>query len=140
VKCSSIMKTDVAAAHENDRIYAAAAMMRDKNVGFLPVLDLSNRVVGTVTDRDLALRVVADGIDHDRMVAEVMTQEVVAVAPDDDIDAAEELMMREQKSRIMVIDQGVLVGVISLSDIAVVDAEDRAGQVLADVADREVRH
>src|SRR5207253_3180396 len=131
---------DVALVHESERAWAAAALMRDRNVGFLPVCDQDGRVIGTITDRDIAVRVVADGVSSDRNVGEVMTAAVFSVHPDDDLARAEQLMEAEHVSRIVVVDgDGKLAGVISLSDVADRERVERAGEVFTEVAARETR-
>lgn len=120
--CREIMKRDVCSLSSGDSVVTAATKMRDQNVGFLPVCDERMKVLGTVTDRDIAIRVVADLRDGSTLVGQIMTREVVACEPEDDISDAAELMADQRKSRIMCIAaDGRLVGVISLSDIAEFD-------------------
>src|SRR5215813_12298384 len=139
MRCQEIMKKDVESVFLTDTVQVAARRMRDKNVGFLPVCDESKRVVGTITDRDLAIRVLADASPSTTRVDEVRTREVVCCAPQDDLEKAEKLMAKNQKSRIMCLDtKGQLVGIISLSDIAEKD-ESKASSTLRQVAERESR-
>jgi len=114
-----IMKTDVESVSPADTIQEAASKMRDDNVGFLPVCDESRQVLGTITDRDIAVRAVAEAQPATTPVEDIMTGEVVACSPKDTIDTALQLMAENHKSRIMCLDdEGRLIGVISLSDIA----------------------
>jgi CBS domain-containing protein len=114
--------------------------MRDGGFGFLPVCDASRKALGTVTDRDLAVRILAEGRAPSTPVDAVLTREVVACQPDDDLHKAEDLMGLYQKSRIMCVDgDGKLVGVISLSDIAQKEKGARAAQTLRQVSEREAR-
>jgi CBS-domain-containing membrane protein len=134
------MKRDVECARKNDTVKAAAKKMRDENIGFLPICEDGMRVLGTITDRDLAIRVLADdGKNADTQLGDVMTREVVSCKPSDDVRHAEELLAKHKKSRIMCIDDaGKLVGVISLSDIAQRDQGDRyVAQTLRHVTQRE---
>jgi CBS domain-containing protein len=97
------------------------------------------RVVGTVTDRDLAIRAVADDLPASTMVESLMTREVIGCRPEDQLAYARELMARHHKSRIMCINQnGRLEGVISLSDIAQLDALSGI-DTLRQVSSREAR-
>jgi CBS domain-containing protein/RNA polymerase-binding transcription factor DksA len=141
MRCEEIMKQDLEVVRERDSVQAAAGRMRDANIGFLPVCTDSLRVVGTVTDRDLAVRVCAENRPADTtQVGEIMTRDPVACRPSDDVRHAERLMGERQKSRIMVIDEDeVLVGVISLSDIAEREAPPQAARTFQDVSAREVR-
>lgn len=136
--CSEVMKSEPACVLPDTTVQTAAQRMGDQNIGFLPVCDATDKVLGTLTDRDIAVRVVAKALPATTRVADVMTCEVVACRPDEDIQQAEERMRTAQKSRIMCTDaQGCLVGVISLSDIARSGPDDRAAGTLRAVAMRE---
>jgi CBS domain-containing protein len=138
MRCQEIMKKDLKCISPNESVQIAARRMRDENIGFLPVCDDSKKVLGTVTDRDLAIRVLAQGSPAGTHVQEVMTREVVSCRPEDDLRKAQELMARHQKSRLMCVDDaGQLLGVISLSDLA--QHEEGASSTLRSVSEREVR-
>lgn len=140
MKCEEIMKRDVECVSPRDAVEDAAAQMRDENVGFLPVCDQSKKVQGTITDRDIAIRLVAGKKPGSTLVEDIMTREVIACRPEDDLRDAEEAMAANHKSRIMCLDDGGrLLGVISLSDIAQHEAGGRASQTLREVSEREVR-
>jgi CBS domain-containing protein len=112
--------------------------MKEQNIGFAPICNEAGEPVGAITDRDLAIRVLADGRPAECNIADVMTRDVVACHVGDDLSSAEQLMRDHRKSRIMVCDQGgKLVGVISLSDVADMESEETAGRTLRDVASRE---
>lgn len=137
--CKQIMKRDIVCVRSDDSVQSAASSMRDDNIGFLPVCDASGRVVGTITDRDIALRIVADELPADTPVELAMTREVVACAPSDDVHRAEQLMGRYKKSRIMCVDDfGRPVGVISLSDIAQHASSEQTARTMRRVTTREV--
>jgi len=137
--CHEVMKTAVHCVSPQATVAEAAAIMRDEGIGFLPVCDAQRHVSGTITDRDIAIRVVANSESPAQALEKFMTREVVACRPADDLDYAQELMSQARVSRIMCIDEnGELQGVISLSDIADVEGE-RASATLRDVSDREVR-
>ena len=140
MRCQDIMKKPVICCKETETVQTAALRMRDSNVGFLPVCSPEDRVVGILTDRDIALRVCAGGLDAGRLpISEVMTREIVACHPGDDVRFVEGLMARNHKSRILIIDPaGKAAGVISLSDIARHDKV-FAADTLRLVATREVR-
>ena len=139
MRLQEIMKKDVECVSPQDTVQAAARRMRDENIGFLPVCDQSRKVLGTVTDRDLAIRVLANGSPANTRVEEVMTHEVVSCRPEDDLRKVEELMAKNHKSRIVCLDNNErLAGVISLSDIAQADIG-RASQTLRQVSEREAR-
>ncbi len=97
---------------------AVARRMRDRDVDFLPICDKQGRVIGTITDRDIAVRVVADALNYDLPITDVMTHEVVACRVDHDVLHAARLMEASHKSRVVVLDlDGRLAGVVSLSEI-----------------------
>jgi CBS domain-containing protein len=136
--CEEIMKSDVECLTVKDTVQTAAQKMRQTNIGFLPVCDNGKKVVGTVTDRDLSIRVLADNRPASTPVGDVMTREVVACRPKDDIQKAEQLMSQKKKSRILCTsDQGQLMGVISLSDIAQRDNDKNVAQTMRQVTKRE---
>lgn len=138
MRCEEIMKRDVVCVSPRDTVEDAAARMRDDNIGFLPVCDQSKQVLGTLTDRDLAIRVVAARKPGSTFVEDVMTREVIACRPEDSVGAAEKAMAQNHKSRIMCLDKGGrLVGVISLSDIAQHERGGRAAETLREVSERE---
>ncbi len=140
MRCEEIMKRDVECVSPRDTVVDAACRMRDENVGFLPVCDPSKKVLGTLTDRDIVIRHVASQKQGNSVVEDVMTREVVACRPQDDLRKAEQLMTQNHKSRIMCIDDGGrLVGVISLSDIAQHETGPRALEMLKQISEREVR-
>jgi CBS domain-containing protein len=90
--------------------------------------------VGTLTDRDIVVRAVADQLSYQSQVEDVMTADVVSCRPEDDLERAEELMRANQVSRVLVLDDdGRIAGVISLADIARYELEREAGHTLADV-------
>jgi len=137
-ECRQIMKREIECLSPRESAQAAAARMREQNIGFLPVCDVGMEVLGTVTDRDIAIRIVAEQLPAGTAVGQIMTREVVACSPEDDIDVAKELMAIHRKSRIMCIDDaGSLIGIISLSDIARLEG-DGAARTLREVTRREV--
>ena len=138
MRCEDIMKRNVAYVSPADTAQHAAQKMRRSNVGFLPVCDSERHVVGTVTDRDLALRLVAEGRGTDTKIADVMTHEAVTCRPGDDLHRAEQIMSTQRKSRILCVDEhGSIVGVISLSDVAQYEESERAGRIMRSVTERE---
>jgi CBS domain-containing protein len=137
--CEEIMKRDVECVSPSDALEDAARRMRDENIGFLPVCDESRQVLGTITDRDIAIRAVAESLPSTTPVEDVMSSEVVSCSPKDDVEVALELMAENRKSRIMCLDSdGRLTGVISLSDIAQLEEAGDASETLRQVSGREV--
>jgi CBS domain-containing protein len=138
-RCADFMKSNPQSVRESDSVRLAAEIMSVANVGFLPVLDGDRRVVGTITDRDIVVRGVALGSDpDDRSVADVMSHNVVACRPEDEMAIVEQFMAYYQVSRLVITNErDELVGVISLSDIAEREPAKRAARTLRAVAARE---
>jgi CBS domain-containing protein len=136
--CQDIMKTDVRCVTPDTSVAEAAALMRDEGIGFLPVCDETHSVVGVLTDRDIAIRVVAENEAADQPVGRFMTPAAVTCHAGEDLGAAQDLMGEMQVSRIMCLDDnGQLAGVISLSDLALADED--AAITLRNVSLREAR-
>jgi CBS domain-containing protein len=132
------MNTPVAVCAELLSVRACAEIMRDERLGFMPVLDAAQEVVGVVTDRDLTVRVLAQGLPPTALVGEVMTRDVRVCHPGDGLQVAERKMASTMKSRLVVVDaDGRCVGVLSLTDIAQADSRSRAGSLLRAVTRRE---
>lgn len=138
MRCDQLMHTPVRWVEVEDTVRTAARVMRDENVGFLVVRDKSGRIVGTLTDRDIALRLVADDHVPGMKVGTVMTRELVHCHPDDDMTVAETLMRQHRKARIVCTDVGGhAVGIISLADIARVERPQVVGELLREITTRE---
>ena len=137
--CRDIMKINVTCTTAQSPVADAAALMRDEQIGFLPVCDDTGKVVGTLTDRDIAIRVVAEGESPEEPIELFMTNDVVVCRSDDEVGVAQDLMSDLQVSRIICLsDSGQLEGVISLSDIAQLGHEADASDTLRSVSAREV--
>jgi CBS domain-containing protein len=142
MQCSTLMKADVECCELDDTAEHAAQRMAERNIGFLPICDGKGRVVGTLTDRDIVLRVVARGLDAAATpLRDVYTHDIVACAADDELSVAEALMSKHKKSRIICLDaERHLAGVISLSDVARFETGARSSALLRAVAQREARN
>lgn len=139
MRCRDVMKAEVWSVRWDEPVYRVAEKMEAERIGFVPVIDAMKRLIGVVTDRDLALRVVARRLSPATEVRDVMTRDLVWVKALDPIERAEELMTTHKRSRLPVIDDfGECVGVISLSDLAHALPNDVSGRVLEGVTEREV--
>jgi CBS domain-containing protein len=141
MQCHEIMKSEVESFRETDSIMEIARRMREVNIGFAPITDRDGRPLGTITDRDMAIRVCAEDRRASRTAAsEVMSHEAVTCRASEDVDRAEEIMSEHHKSRLMIVDEaGRLVGVLSLSDIFAEAAGAKATETFRRIAEREVR-
>ena len=114
-----LMSRDVISVSPETAADAAARMLSRQNVGALPVCAGGGQVRGMVTDRDIVLRCVAAGKDPKTTpVREIMSGRVVAAAPEEDAEEAARRMAREQVRRLPVLEQGRLVGMLSLGDLS----------------------
>ena len=139
VKVKQIMTTDVSTVTPNDTVTKAASIMKQLNVGSVPVTD-GSRVVGIVTDRDITLRGVAKSGDPNQKISEVMTSDVKYATPDMDVHAVADLMAENQVRRLPVIDNDRLVGIVAIGDLAVENIfENEAGEALHNIS-MGVRH
>lgn len=119
MKANEIMTPTPATTSPEASAQEAARLMERHDCGSLPVVDSAGCLCGVVTDRDLAVRGVAQGKAPDTRVRELMTATVHTVRPEDDLDKVEELMAREQIRRVPVVDgQGRCVGVVAQADLA----------------------
>jgi CBS domain-containing protein len=123
----------------------AARIMRDEDIGVVPVVEdeSSRRLVGVVTDRDLAVRIVAEGRDADTPVVEVMTASRLAtVTPDVDVDDVMDAMAAEQVRRIPIVDErGSLVGIVSQADVVrKARDDDKAERTVEQISEPGGRH
>jgi CBS domain-containing protein len=125
---------------EKDTARQAATLMRDENLGFVPICDESGRMTGTVTDRDIVVRLVAEDTSPNEPLRTFMSRNPVVCAPKEDLSAIEKLMVDNHKSRIVCVDDaGRPVGIISLSDIAQLEDSERTGTMLRAITEREAR-
>jgi CBS domain-containing protein len=129
------MTQDVCAIDADKPVSYSAKMMRDEDVGLAPIVE-GDRLVGTVTDRDIALRVVAEGRDPERTtVREIASTRLVTVAPDQDLDEALHLMAKHQVRRLPVVEEdGRLVGVLAQADVAREGRDAQTGDVVEKIS------
>jgi CBS domain-containing protein len=135
--CADLMTVDVAVVRPDDTVARAASEMRERNLGFLPVCTSDGQVVGVLTDRDLALRMLAEGRSPQTRVADVMSRDPVICPADAELELADGLMRAHRKRRLPCVDdQGRLAGVLSLADVARYCDHERAGELLDELARR----
>lgn len=118
VKIQDVMTRDPRSVSPEAPARDAARIMREEDVGIVPVVE-GSRLVGVITDRDLAVRLVADGRDGNTTVRDVMSSQAIATCrPDEDLDRAMDTMAREQVRRIPIVDErGSLVGIVAQADV-----------------------
>ncbi len=135
-KVREIMTAEVETAEPDTTLDEIATMMRDGDVGAIPVLE-DDELVGIVTDRDIVVRYIAEGKDPaETTVDEVLSEELESASPDMDVEAAADIMSRRQIRRLPVVEENRLVGIVSLGDIAVKHADEQvSGEALEDISE-----
>ena len=113
----------------------AAKMMRDEDVGLAPIVE-GQKLIGTLTDRDIAIRVVAEGKDpQSTTVREVATTRLVTIDLDQDLDDALRLMAKNQVRRLPVVEEdGKLAGVVAQADVARHVSDQQTGEVVEEIS------
>ena len=118
LRCSEIMTKNVRTAAPGATLKEVATLMREGDMGAVPVVD-GGKLIGIVTDRDIVVRAVAEGLRNDTPIAEVMTTELFTVTPGDFAFEAIRLMGDKQVRRIPVVaGDGSLAGIIAMADVA----------------------
>lgn len=134
MRVSELMTRDVRIANPNETIQEAARMMAEIDAGAIPVGD-NDRLVGMLTDRDIAVRAVAEGRGPDTKVGDVMTNDVKYCFEDEDTDHVCRNLGDQQIRRIPVVDRNKrLVGILSLGDLALEGGNGAAGETLAAIS------
>ncbi|KLK90500.1 inosine-5-monophosphate dehydrogenase [Microvirga vignae] len=140
MKVSELMTRDVRLIEPTQTIREAARLMADLDAGILPVRD-GDRLVGMITDRDIAIRAVAQGRGPDTPIREAMTDEVLYCFEDDDTDAVERNMADIKVRRLPVLNRDKrLVGIISLGDLAMKDKAAKVGAAMAGISQPGGQH
>ena len=118
LRCREIMTKNVTTAASSSSLREVAALMRDGDMGAVPIVD-DGKLIGIVTDRDIVIRAVAEGKDASTPIEMAMTTELFSVGPDDFVFEAVRLMGDKQVRRIPVVGEGgELAGIISMADVA----------------------
>ena len=132
---ADVMTPGVETTTSSEALRDAARTMREGDFGSMPVVD-DGRLVGILTDRDIVVRGVAEGLDPTvARVGDVASRTPVAVAPDQDLDEAMELMAEHRVRRLPVVDDGRLVGVLSQADVALEAKEKKTGEVVQQISE-----
>jgi CBS domain-containing protein len=135
LKLSDLMTSKVESVTPYATILDAAKKMKSHNVGTIPVCE-GDKIVGIVTDRDIVLRIIADGKDTmTTKCGDIMTKELILGSPEMDAHQAAQLMADEQIRRLPVVDNGKLVGIVAIGDLAVKPIYvNEAGDALSDIS------
>jgi len=119
MRLQEIMTKNVITAQPNTTVTDAAKIMQAHNVGAIPVCDQNKKVLGIITDRDIVVRSIANNGDPKTTTIDgLMTKEVVTAEPDMDAEEAARLMARHKIRRLPVVQNGRLVGIVAIGDLA----------------------
>ncbi len=137
MEISEIMTGQVVSICEDEPVIAAARLMKQYNFGSVPVRDDRGHLKGIITDRDIVLRCVAPGVSpRDLKVSEIMSRNLETASPHDDAAWAAERMSERQIRRLPVTDDGMLIGIVALGDMARCRSCDmEAGQALSGISE-----
>lgn len=131
MKVREAMTTAVQLVSPDQSIRQAARLMADCDIGALPVGE-NDQLIGMITDRDIAVRAVADGLDPDTKISAVMSREVLYCFDDDELDDVADNMSNIRVRRLPVVNRHKrLVGIVSISDLASCEDEEKTGKTIA---------
>lgn len=134
MKIKEVMTTDVETCHPDTPLYEVASKMKELDVGVIPICQ-NDELVGLATDRDLIIKGMADQLPIDAPVSQVMTGDPVRGSIHMSAEEAADLMADVQIRRLPIVDEGKLIGIVSLGDLAVNEqVNDDAGQALEDIS------
>lgn len=138
-KCNEVMTKNPVCCLPNDSVAKAAGLMKSENIGSIPVIEneQTQKLVGIVTDRDLALEIVAEGLDaKSTKVETVMTRKVVTCLADDDLQKALDAMAEHQLRRIPVVDNDKrILGIIAQADVATrADQPEKTAEMVKEIS------
>jgi CBS domain-containing protein len=130
-----LMTSNPTTIEPNKTVVDAAKLMRDEDAGLIPVVE-GQKLIATITDRDIALRVVAEGKDAGSTnVRDVASTRLVTVDPDQSLDEALRLMARNQVRRLPVVEEdGKLVGIVAQADVARHTSDEKTGEVVEQIS------
>ena len=126
------MTGDPRSIGQSASVVEAALLMREEDIGSLPITD-DEKLVGMITDRDITTRVVAEAADPKMTsVGDVYSRDLISVEPDNDLEEAVQLMARHQVRRLPVVENGSLVGIVAQADIALTlrENETKTGELV----------
>ena len=130
-----VMTSDPCTIDADKSVAYAAKMMRDEDVGLAPIVE-DDKLIGMLTDRDIAIRVVAEGRNSDQVtVGEVASKQVVTIDPQQDLVEALRIMAKHQVRRLPVVkEDGQLVGVVAQADVAREGDDKQTGELVQEIS------
>jgi CBS domain-containing protein len=137
-KIKDIMTEEVECCTLLDNVYEVALKMKELNVGAIPILD-QDKLVGMITDRDIVVRGVAEKHPGSTKVEDIMSNSLVTVSPESSSKEAAKLMAEHQIRRLPVVEEGKLIGIVSLGDFAIHElTDDQAKEALTEISEHNI--
>lgn len=134
-----IMTTDIETVTLKDNVYEVAVKMKNSDIGFVPVVE-GKKLIGVVTDRDLVVRGYAEKREGSTAVEQVISKDVETISVNTSVDEAAKIMAKKQIRRLPVVDNGDLVGIVAIGDLAVRDKfENEAGEALSKISEKDYK-
>ncbi|MBT2697701.1 CBS domain-containing protein [Bacillus sp. ISL-40] len=135
-KIRDIMTEEVECCTLLDNVYEVALKMKQLNVGAIPIID-QEKLVGMITDRDIVVRGVAEKHPGSTKVEDIMSNDLITVTPDSSSKDAAKLMANHQIRRLPVVEEGKLIGIVSLGDFAIRElTDDQAKEALTEISEQ----
>ncbi|MCM3616391.1 CBS domain-containing protein [Sutcliffiella horikoshii] len=130
-----VMTTNVDFCTPLDNVFEVATKMKDLDVGAIPIVE-NGQLLGMITDRDLVVRGIAEKHPGSNSVTNVMSDHLITIGPDASIEEAAHTMAEHQIRRLPVVENGGLIGIVSLGDLAIRDySDDQAGEALSEISE-----
>jgi CBS domain-containing protein len=137
MQVKDVMSTNVESCSNQDSLSTVATRMQNSDIGALPVVE-NNKIVGMVTDRDMVIRGLTNGNVNDS-IENVMTNNIITISPTSSLEEAAQVMSQHQIRRLPVVENGNLVGMLSLGDLAIREqANQNAGQALSQISKHDL--
>ncbi|MCA1029939.1 CBS domain-containing protein [Bacillus timonensis] len=135
-----VMTTNVEFCTPLDNVFEVAVKMKDLDVGAIPIVE-NDQLLGMITDRDLVVRGIAEKRSGSNQVTNVMSEQLITVSSDTPVSEASNIMAQHQIRRLPVVDNGKLVGIVSLGDLATNNMTDeQAGVALSEISENDHLH
>lgn len=134
-KVREVMTDELVTVGKQSSIHECAVKMKEHNIGIVPVVE-GRRLIGLVTDRDIVIRGIAEHRQETDIVENVMSEKLYTCEPDMPVEEVAKIMANEQIRRLPVVENGELIGIVAIGDLAVRDtSENEAGQALSRISE-----
>ncbi|MBD1381307.1 CBS domain-containing protein [Metabacillus arenae] len=133
MKIKEMMTDDIVYCEPNASVKEAALLMKENEIGSVPVCEDDKKVKGIISDRDIVIRCVAEE-KTDASVKDVMSEDLITGQPNMSDKEASKLMADHQIRRLPIVEDGALVGMVALGDLAVEQSDKKAGEALSEIS------